>query len=171
MRAFGKAFAKAVANLFIFALQMANKHLALLVSFSVENGFNAALLVAAKRYSQVVDENRITAFRQRQMTKPGKILLYFISSLPLLWTISILICAFFYIRHPDMVMYFIYTCIFYLKYGGLIAWTITLIILRLLKRISSKTIILNFILIACGLLAAYLSLAFDLFGVSGTYLD
>jgi hypothetical protein len=31
---------------------MANKHLALLVSFSVENGFKAALLVAAKRYVQ-----------------------------------------------------------------------------------------------------------------------
>jgi hypothetical protein len=29
---------------------MANKHLALLVSFSVESGFKAALLVAAKRY-------------------------------------------------------------------------------------------------------------------------
>ena len=52
MRAFGKAFAKAVDNLFIFALQMANKHLALLVSFSVESGFKAALLVAAKRCLQ-----------------------------------------------------------------------------------------------------------------------
>jgi len=50
MRAFGKAFAKAVDKFLIFALQMANKHLALLVSFSVENGFKAALLVAAKRY-------------------------------------------------------------------------------------------------------------------------
>ena len=50
MRAFGKAFAKAVDNLLIFALQMAIKHLALLVSFSVENGFKAALLVAANRY-------------------------------------------------------------------------------------------------------------------------
>jgi hypothetical protein len=50
MRAFCKAFAKAVDNLSIFALQMANKHVALLVSFSVENGFKAALLVAAKRY-------------------------------------------------------------------------------------------------------------------------
>jgi hypothetical protein len=52
MRAFGKAFAKAVDNLLIFALQMANKHLALLVSFSVDSGFKAALLVAAKRYQQ-----------------------------------------------------------------------------------------------------------------------
>lgn len=47
MRAFVGAFAKAVDNLFIFALQMANKPLALLVSFSVESGFKAALLVAA----------------------------------------------------------------------------------------------------------------------------
>jgi hypothetical protein len=31
---------------------MANKHLALSVSFSVENGFKAALLVAAIRYQQ-----------------------------------------------------------------------------------------------------------------------
>ncbi|MDF2451002.1 MAG: hypothetical protein K0S26_506 [Bacteroidota bacterium] len=52
MRAFVGAFAKAVDNLYIFALQMANKHLALLISFSVENGFKAALLVAAKRYMQ-----------------------------------------------------------------------------------------------------------------------
>jgi hypothetical protein len=44
------AFAKAVDNLLIFALQMANKHLALLVSFSVRSGFKSALLVAAKRY-------------------------------------------------------------------------------------------------------------------------
>jgi hypothetical protein len=43
------AFAKAVDKFLIFALQMANKHLALLVSFSVENGFKPALLVAAKR--------------------------------------------------------------------------------------------------------------------------
>ena len=49
MRADNKAFAKAVDNLLIFALQMANKHLALSVSFSVESGFKAALLVAAKR--------------------------------------------------------------------------------------------------------------------------
>jgi len=39
MRADRGAFAKAVDNSFIFALQMANKHLALLVSFSVDNGF------------------------------------------------------------------------------------------------------------------------------------
>jgi hypothetical protein len=32
---------------------MANKHLALLVSFSVESGFQPALLVAAKRYVQL----------------------------------------------------------------------------------------------------------------------
>ena len=51
MRAFAGAFAKAVDNLLIFALQMANKHLSLLVSFSVENGFKPALLVAAKRYA------------------------------------------------------------------------------------------------------------------------
>jgi hypothetical protein len=31
---------------------MANKHLALLVGFSVGNGFKPALLVAAKRYMQ-----------------------------------------------------------------------------------------------------------------------
>jgi len=49
MRALVGAFAKAADNLFIFALQMSGKHLALLVSFSVENGFKAALLVAAKR--------------------------------------------------------------------------------------------------------------------------
>jgi hypothetical protein len=30
---------------------MANKHLALLVSFSADNGFKPALLVAAKRYA------------------------------------------------------------------------------------------------------------------------
>jgi hypothetical protein len=59
MRAFGKAFAKAVDNLLIFALQMANKHLALLVSFSVENGFKAALLVAAKRYKQATGDKNI----------------------------------------------------------------------------------------------------------------
>ncbi len=52
MRADSKAFAKAVDNLLIFALQMANKHLALLVSFSVESGFKSALLVAANRYKQ-----------------------------------------------------------------------------------------------------------------------
>lgn len=52
MRAFVGAFAKAVDNLLIFALQMAIKHLALSVSFSVENGFKAALLVAAIRYRQ-----------------------------------------------------------------------------------------------------------------------
>ncbi len=36
MRAFVGAFAKAVDNLFIFALQMVYKHLALLVSFSAK---------------------------------------------------------------------------------------------------------------------------------------
>jgi len=49
MRADNKAFAKAVDKFIIFALQMANKHLALLVSFSVRSGFKAALLVAAIR--------------------------------------------------------------------------------------------------------------------------
>ena len=61
MRAFVGAFAKVVDNLFIFALQMANKHLALLVSFSVENGFKAALLVAAKRYASFCVERRMKA--------------------------------------------------------------------------------------------------------------
>jgi len=61
MRAFVGAFAKAVDNLFIFALQMANKPLALLVSFSVESGFKAALLVAAKRYMQFCVERRLKA--------------------------------------------------------------------------------------------------------------
>jgi hypothetical protein len=56
------AFAKAVDNLFIFALQMANKNLALLVSFSVENGFKAALLVAANRYAAPLDKNRQTTW-------------------------------------------------------------------------------------------------------------
>jgi hypothetical protein len=36
---------------------MANKHLALLVSFSVENDFKAALLVAAKRYVAFLENN------------------------------------------------------------------------------------------------------------------
>ena len=54
MRAFVGAFAKAVDNLLIFALQMDNKHLALLVSFSVESGCKTALLVAAKRYAQAL---------------------------------------------------------------------------------------------------------------------
>ena len=38
---------------------MANKHLALLVSFSADNGFKPALLVAAKRYRQVKKNDTI----------------------------------------------------------------------------------------------------------------
>lgn len=105
------------------------------------------------------------------MNKIGKILVYFISGLPFLWTLFILICAFFYIRHPDLVMYFIYTSIFYIKYGGLIAWFIILILLRYFKKVSTKTVILNFCLVAFGLLAAYLSLTYDIFCVSGCWLD
>jgi len=49
-----RGICKSGRQLIIFALQMARKHLALLVSFSVDNGFNAALLVAAKRYAACI---------------------------------------------------------------------------------------------------------------------
>jgi hypothetical protein len=54
MRADIIAFAKAVPSgkLFIFALQMSIKHLALLKGISARNGFKAALLVAAIRYGK-----------------------------------------------------------------------------------------------------------------------
>lgn len=105
------------------------------------------------------------------MSKIGKNILLFISGLPLLWTIGILICAYFYVRHPDMVTFFMISAVIYLMYGGLVAWLLTLLILVVMKKISVKTSLINLALVAAGLLAAYLSITYDVFRVSGSYID
>ena len=46
---------------------MANKHLALLVSFSVENGFKTALLVAAKRCVQLLSTEKKLLLKKKYL--------------------------------------------------------------------------------------------------------
>jgi hypothetical protein len=52
MRAFGKAFAKAVDNYFIFAFANGHYTFSFVSKLFGENGFKSALLVAANRYHQ-----------------------------------------------------------------------------------------------------------------------
>lgn len=102
------------------------------------------------------------------MNKAGKILLFFLSVFPLLWTIIILVAAYFYIQ---LLKNFLVTSgmIYYLI--GPITWFILLLFMIWKKKISKKEMILCICLMLLGIFAAYYSISHDVFGVRGSYID
>lgn len=112
------------------------------------------------------------------MSKAGKILFYILSWTPLAWSILILTAArFCFINQTTfpifypMKIYFYWTALFYLVYGGFFIWLALIILLTWKKIITKRQCIINIILTVVGILSAYLSLHFDIFGVMGTYID
>lgn len=114
------------------------------------------------------------------MNKAGKILLYLFSCLPLLWTATILLASLTlnwrglydlggslliynkaFIVKILPIFYFILTPI----YSALMTY------LKVKQKISTRIFIINITLTLIGILAAYLSLQFDIFCVSGCYID
>ena len=104
------------------------------------------------------------------MTRVWKNTLRLISALPILWTIAILISAYFYIRHPDLVELFLFAVVIYFL-GGLELWVIVLFVLTWKRQISVKEFTFNICIIGFGILLAFLSLKYDIFGVSRSYID
>ncbi|MES2763442.1 MAG: hypothetical protein V4677_14605 [Bacteroidota bacterium] len=104
------------------------------------------------------------------MSRSKHICLYLISCAPILWTILILGCAFFDIHTQGLEMAFIYAALFYV-YGGLYLWILTLITLRFYKKITTKQMIIHIALMLLGMMAAYLSLVYNVFCVSGCFFD
>ena len=114
---------------------------------------------------------KIEKLHHHNMKKIWTRTLLIISLLPTFWTIAILIAAYFYIWSHGLVDFFLWTAVIYFIFGGLISWIATLIILTLLKKLSIQQTLCYLLITACGILLAYLSLAFNIFGVAGNYID
>lgn len=115
------------------------------------------------------------------MSKAGKIVLYILSFTPIVWTVLILICSYFYykpklFRVKDIggIIYlsdiFFITAYYYVLFGILI-WLFTAIYLGYKKYIEMKKILLLGFFLLLGIAIAYLSIYYDIFCVRGCYID
>ena len=104
------------------------------------------------------------------MKKSWKIFLYAGSSFPILWTIAILICAYFYIGIRDRELFWFWTAVFYVR-GGAPLLLLSLLFLKWQKKISTKEVVLHLFLTGIGILLGYLSFQYDIFHILGVYLD
>lgn len=117
------------------------------------------------------------------MSRVGKIFLYFISSLPLLWTVAILIGALsltiswrglydfggsFLVHKKEFIVRIL--PIIYFLFGTPI-YSALVTFLKMKNKISTRSLIINISLTLVGILTAYLSIHFDIFCVSGCYID
>ena|ERR1700746_2612351 len=117
------------------------------------------------------------------MGKAGKVFLYLYSCLPLLWTVTILIGALsltiswrglydfggcFLVHNKEFIVR-ILPIIFFLIGTPIYSTLVTF--LKMKQKISTRSLIINISLTLLGILAAYLSIHFDLFCVSGCYID
>jgi hypothetical protein len=111
------------------------------------------------------------------MTKAGKTVLQILTWGPLIWTLLILFEA----KHFNFAIdsfkrnlpkdLFFWTAAFYILYGGFFIWLALTALFALGKKISKKQCIVHVSIIAIGILSAYLSFHFDIFCVSGCYID
>lgn len=112
------------------------------------------------------------------MKRAGKILLSILSWAPLAWTILALIAAkFCYSSHTGYTLFYplksgiILAIIIYVLYGGFFIWLFLNVFLWQKKIISKKRFLYNILLTALGILSGYLALHYDVFGLSGSYID
>ena len=108
----------------------------------------------------------------------SKIALSILSWGPLIWTILILFAAKLTFISPTthsilypFKKYLILSAIFYVLWGGFFIWLILNSLLTWEKIITKKQCIYNVLLTLIGLLSAYLSIRYDIFGLSGNYID
>jgi hypothetical protein len=114
------------------------------------------------------------------VSKAGKIFFYILSWAPLVWTILILVAALLHsfidssgsysFKHA-LVNIFGWAFFFYVFYGGFLIWFALTILLTWKKIITKRQSIINIFLAVAGILAAYLTLHYDIFGVIGCGLD
>lgn len=115
------------------------------------------------------------------MRAQNRILLSLFSALPLLWTITILIGSYSYrggwiwklvghflIKHKEPIL-FVLPIIYFLLCTPIYAALLTY--LKLKNRINNRQLVFQLLLLLSGLLGAYLSIHYDVFGVSGSYID
>lgn len=107
--------------------------------------------------------------------KPAGIILYILSWGPIIWTFLILIAARFCYAGGYKLFYpmrdlFLIGLAFYILIGFWI-WLLLLLFLMWKKKLTQKQCIVTISLTVFGILAAYLSLHYDVFGVSGSYID
>lgn len=105
----------------------------------------------------------------------AKIFLALLSWIPLVWTLVILVAAYGYgFSHasfePGLRNFLIRFATLYIT-GGFILWLVLLVWLSIQKIISGKRRNFYVVLMLAGVLCAMLALSYDLFGVSGSYLD
>jgi hypothetical protein len=102
------------------------------------------------------------------MNKAGKIFLFSLSIFPLLWTIIILIAAYFHIHLLKGLL--LGSGIIYYYFGS-VTWLILLIFIGWKKKITAKEIIISICLMLLGIFTAYYSISHDIFNVRGGYID
>ena len=112
------------------------------------------------------------------MNKIGKIILSILSWGPFVWTILILTAARMYHVNPTthsifypMKKYFLLSAEFYIVYGGFFIWIALTVLLTWKKIITRRQCVINICLTILGLLTAYLSIHYDIFGVRRSYID
>lgn len=115
-----------------------------------------------------------------KVIRVSKIILSILSLGPLIWTIVLLIASQFYtynidsfdfnsIKNSIKEMHW-WCMLFYLRLGGFFIWLVVLIILSWRKQLSKKQVLIHVFLTLVGLLAAYISIKYNVGGVLG-YLD
>ena len=110
--------------------------------------------------------------------RTGKIILSILSWGPLIWTVLILLAAKFTFISPTthsilypFRKYLIISVVFYVRWGGFIIWLLLNIVLTWKSIITKRQCTYYVLLTVIGLLCAYLSWHYDIFGLSGQYID
>ncbi len=105
----------------------------------------------------------------------AKFLLALLSWIPLVWTMVILAAAYGSGYHhppfePGLRNFLVSFAELYIP-AGFIIWLVLLVWLSIQKIISAKRRNFYIVLMLAGILCAMLALSYDVFGVSGVYLD
>lgn len=103
------------------------------------------------------------------MLRLSKIVLSVLSWGPLAWTLLSLCAARFGLYSLKNLVIFAAIC--YVLYGGFILWVLLNSILTWKRLITNKQCLYHISVTAIGLLGAYLSWHYDVFGFAGSYID
>lgn len=113
-----------------------------------------------------------------KIMRVSKIVLLILSWWPLTWTILILLAAKFTFISPTTFSIFYpfkkyleFALLFYVIYGGFFIWLLLNIVFTWKGIITKRQCIYYVLLTVIGLLCAYLSLHYDIFGLRGSYID
>jgi hypothetical protein len=112
----------------------------------------------------------------RLLLKAAKVILVILSWAPFVWTALALFSARFALSISADLHYFLKdivmsSLLFYFMYGGFLIWLFLNIFFGWKNIITKKQCLFYFLLSAAGLLCAYLCWQYDVFGLSGTFID